>query len=283
MEKIALITDTTSDLPNEIINEHNINVLPFRIIYEDREYKDRVDITPEEVYSSMVEKGEVPTSSMPALDDVDNLFTKLENEGYTHAIVITISSKLSGAFNGIKLVSEDHPKIKTHIFDSKSISIGEGILVRACANLIKEGKSYEEIVNELPNVFENTNVFFVVPTLEYLKRGGRIGKVAGTIAEILDIKPIITPDKDGNYSTYAKTRGRKKSLNKLIKIVKGFLDEKRCRVYILHGNALEDAKMVYNELKDYNNLISIEFEGSISPVSGVHSGPGLVGIGIFGE
>lgn len=281
MSKIALITDTTCDLSEDIIDKYNIKVLPFRIIYKDKEYRDKIDITPEEVYDNMSK--EVPTSSMPSMHDMEKLFTSLEEEGYTHAIVITLSTGLSGIYNGVRVVSEHHPKINTFICDSKSISMGEGALVEECAKLIESGKSFEEVIEAIPYIKERIHLFFIVPTLEYLKKGGRIGKVAGTIAEVLDIKPIISPDSEGKYSTYAKVRGKKQAMKRLFKIGKDILKEKKCKVYVMNGSAQEDAQKLYDAFKDETNISELHFGGSISPVSGVHSGPGLVGLVLVEE
>ncbi|MBU3092634.1 DegV family protein [Clostridium sp. CM028] len=276
MNKIALITDTTSDLSKETIEKYNINVLPFRIIYSDREYLDNIDISPQEVYDNM--KTEVPTSSLPSMKDMEELFLKLEEEGYTHVIAITLSTGLSGIFNAVKLTSENHPSIITHVCDSQSIALGEGLIVTECGKLIQEGKSFEEIVEAIPSIKKRIHLYFVVGTLEYLKKGGRIGKVAGTIAELLNIKPIISFDDEGKYCTCEKVRGRKQSLNKLVELTNSILDKKKCRVYILHGDALEESKKVMESISLHPNAISVEFGGYISPVSGVHSGPGLVGM-----
>ena len=276
MNKIALITDTTSDLNKDVIEKYNINVLPFRIIYSDREYSDNVDITSQQVYDNM--KTEVPTSSLPSMKDMEDLFLRLEEEGYTHAIAVTLSTGLSGIFNAIKLTSENHPSIITHVCDSQAISLAEGLIVTECGKLIEEGKSFEEVVDSIPSIKKRIHLYFVVGTLEYLKRGGRIGKVAGTIAEMLNIKPIISVDTDGKYVTSEKVRGRKQSLNKLVELTNNILDKKKCKVYILHGDALEESKKVMEIIRPHPNVISIEFEGYISPVSGVHSGPGLVGM-----
>lgn len=276
MERVALITDTTADIPQEIVNKYNIYVLPFRIIYKDREYKDKIEITSEEVYSGL--KKEVPTSSMPALQDMEDTYSKLEVEGYTHVIGITLSSGLSGIYNGLTLVSKNHPNIKSYICDSKSISLGEGALVEECAKLLESGKSFEQVVNSIPSIQNRIHLFFVVDTLEYLIKGGRIGKVAGTIGTLLNLKPIISTDKEGNYYTYAKARGKKQALSKVIEIAEQISKNKKCRAFVVDGNAKEDALKVKESVEKLSNITSVYYGGCISPVSGVHSGPGLVGL-----
>lgn len=277
MSRIALITDTTGDLPESTIQKYNIHVLPFRIIYKDREYKDKYEITPEEVYGNL--EKEVPTSSFPSLEDMENLFAKLEQEGYTHVIAVVLSSGLSGIYNGMKVASENFPNLTTYICDSQSISLGEGALAEEVAKLIAEGKEFDSIIDEIPSIKKRIHLFFVVGTLEYLKRGGRIGKVSGTIAEMLNIKPIISVDnEDGKYFTYDKVRGRKQSLSRLVEIGTKFLDEKKCRIYVMHGDSEADSKKVFDILKQHPNAAEAVLGGCISPVSGVHSGPGLVGL-----
>jgi len=281
LEKIALITDTAGDLEKEIIEKYNINVLPFRIIYKDREYSDGIDITAEEVYSSL--EKEVPTTSLPSMQDMEDLYVRFEKEGYTHVIASTLSTGLSGIYNALKLVSEGHPNIKSCIYDSKSISLGEGILIQFCGEMIEQGKKYEEIVEALPKIKERTTLYFVVGTLDYLRKGGRIGKVAGTIAELLNIKPIISVDNQGVYYTHSKVRGRKQSLKRLVELGEEILANKKCRLFIKHGHCAEEAQKVVEALSNHPNALSMFSGGNISPVSGVHTGPGLVGLVIVEE
>lgn len=280
MQKIALITDSSSDLPNHIIEKYNIKIIPLRIIYKTKEYIDRVTITPKEVYDNLTI--EIPTTSMPSMGDIENAFSITLREGYTHVIAITLSSGLSGTFNAVKLASENYPSLVTHIYDSKSLSMGLGALVETCAELIGKGKSFEEIVNILPSLKEKISVYYVLETLEYLKKGGRIGKVSATIGEFLNIKPIISIDSEGKYFTYSKTRGRKQSINKLVSIAKDTLNETKAKIVILQGGALEEGKKVYEFFEGNENITSLALS-DISPALGVHTGPGLLGIAVIKE
>lgn len=280
MQKIALITDSSSDLPNHIIEKYNIKIIPLRIIYKTKEYIDRVTITPKEVYDNLTI--EIPTTSMPSMGDIENAFSITLREGYTHVIAITLSSGLSGTFNAVKLASENYPSLVTHIYDSKSLSMGLGALVETCAELIGKGKSFEEIVNILPSLKEKISVYYVLETLEYLKKGGRIGKVSATIGEFLNLKPIISIDSEGKYFTYSKTRGRKQSINKLVSIAKDTLNETKAKIVILQGGALEEGKKVYEFFEGNENITSLALS-DISPALGVHTGPGLLGIAVIKE
>ena len=274
MQKIALIVDSACDLSLEVLKEQNIRLLPLRISYSHGEYKDKIDISADEIYGNL--EKEVPKTSLPSAEDLEKILVDLENEGYTYVIAVTISSGLSGTFNSIRLALEDHPNLKHHVFDTKILAMPEGIVALEVANLIKEGKSFEEIVSELPTIRKNIIGYFTVNTLEYLKKGGRIGRVAGTIGDMLNLKPIVTVDEEGIYYTVCKARGRKQSISKLISFLKDELKENKCNVWVLHGHSEEDCKYLYNSFKDLDNINNIE-TGSIGPALGVHTGPGLVG------
>ncbi|MDQ0150217.1 DegV family protein [Eubacterium multiforme] len=280
MQKIAVLTDSGSDLTLEQLKDNNIEFTPFKIIYSTGEFEDKIDLSPEEVYASLDK--EVPTTSLPSTARIENILTKLEEEGYTHVIAVTISSGLSGTSNAIRLALEDHPKLISYVFDTKILSMAEGALVLNAAELVKEGKTFEEIIEELPKLRKKTYGYFTINTLEYLKKGGRIGKVAGTIGEILNLKPIISVDDEGVYYTYAKVRGRKQSINRLLKIAKEHLDKCKCKVWVLNGgSSIEEFTPFYEAVSKLHNIESIA-PATIGPALGVHTGPGLLGL-IFQE
>lgn len=280
MYKIALVTDSTSDLDKKTIDKYDIKVLPLRIVYKDNEYIDRVNITPNEVYDNL--HIEIPHTSLPSMQDIENLFLKLEKEGYTHIIVVSISSGLSGTYNTLKLVSENHPELKTTVFDSKSLTLGAGAIIIKCAELIKIGNTYEEIVELLPKIRDSISVHYIVDTLKYLIEGGRIGRVSGTVGELLNIKPIISINSEGIYYTYAKVRGKKKALSTLFEISTDILKSTKARVWIMHGGAEEEGRKFYKLFSNIENITYLGF-GDISPVAGVHTGPGLIGVVIMKE
>ena len=275
MSKIALITDSTSDVDKEMIEKYDLKVLPLRIIYKEREYIDRVTITPKEVYDNFAQ--EIPSTSLPSMKDMEDLYLKLEEEGYTHVIAVVISANLSGTYNTLRLVSENHQSIQSCIFDSKSLTIGEAAIVEECGEMIKAHKSYEEIVEALPEIQSRITVYYAVDTLKYLIKGGRIGKVSGTIGEILNIKPIISITKEGVYYTYAKAKGKKKAISKLVDIAREALEVNPCKIWVMHGGAYEEVKKFSESIAALPNITRLSF-GEISPVAGVHTGPGLLGI-----
>ncbi|WP_461207159.1 DegV family protein [Clostridium sp. DL1XJH146] len=280
MEKIALIADSTCDLEKAQIEQYDIKVLPLKIIYKNKEYLDRIEISPQEVYDNI--ETEIPTTSLPSLQEIDTLFNKLEDEGYTHTICIHLSSNISGTYNSVKLIADEHPKLTSTVFDSKSLTLGTGAIVLACSELIEQNKSYEEIVNKLPSIKEKISVFYVVDTLKYLIKGGRIGKVSGTLGSVLNIKPIISINDDGVYYTYDKIRGKKHATKKLFEIAEERLKNSKSKIWIMHGGAEAEGKLLFEKMKTLQNITSLNF-GQISPVLGVHTGPGLIGFIIAEE
>ena len=277
MQKIALITDSACDLDLNTLKENNINLLPLRIIYSNGDYRDRIDISPQEVYDNL--EKEVPKTSLPSAQETEDILNKLEQEGYTHVICISISSGLSGSFNAIRLALEDHPKLTSFVYDSKILAYPQGEIVLEVAKLIKEGKSFEEIVKEIPEIRKRVIGYFTINTLEYLKKGGRIGRLAGTVGELLNLKPIITTDEDGVYYNVAKVRGRKQSLSKMTELLKEYLAKGKCEVAVLHAGCEDEAIKYMNSLKDLTNVVSIKI-AEISPALGIHGGPGLIGFSV---
>ncbi len=275
MEKIAVFTDSACDLTEEDIQEYGIKILPLQIIYEDRTYRDRVEISPDEVYENFDK--EVPKTSLPKGEDIDELFKNLIREGYTHAIGVMISSGLSGTANSVSLLAAEYPEIETFVFDTLNLSMAEGIQAKRAAQLVKEGKSFGKIKEILPALKKNVDTYYYVATLEYLIKGGRIGKVAGTIGEMLNIKPIISVNEEGVYYTVDKARGAKQAYNKLISILQENLEKTKCKVWVMHGGAKKEAAAMVERIKDLPGILSLEY-GQISPALGVHTGKGLLGI-----
>ncbi len=275
MEKIAIFTDSACDLTEAELKQYNITLLPLQIIYKDKTYRDRVEISPDEVYNHLEE--EVPKTSLPKGEDVANMFEKLVKDGYTHAIGIMISSGLSGTGQSVKLIAEDYSTLKTYIYDTKTLSMGEGIQVLRAGQMVEEGKSFQDIIDFLPLHQKQIDTFYSVATLEYLIKGGRIGKVSGTIGELLNLKPIISVNEDGVYYTVLKARGTKQAFQKLVGILKENLEKNKCNVWIMHGGAESDAEHIIETIKDFPGIVSLKM-AQISPALGVHTGKGLIGL-----
>ncbi|QUI24383.1 DegV family protein [Vallitalea pronyensis] len=277
MKKIAIITDSACDLPDRVIKKYNIKLLPLRIIYKDREYRDRLEIQPQEVYDNIQQ--EVPTTSLPTAEDILGVFDLLVEEGYTEAIVITLSSSLSGTFNMVKMLANDYDKLKIRVYDSKTLGMFLGFIVKEAA-IYAGNHSMEEIIQRARVIRSKLKGGYVLKTLTYLRKGGRIGKVEGTVGELLNLKPIIGINDNGAYYTITKTRGWKKAVTKLRKMISDEFKDKKYHIAVIHGGAEEEANALMDSIQNIGQIAE-GYVAQISPALGVHTGPGLIGYAAY--
>lgn len=281
MKKIAILTDSSCDLTPEQLRENNIFLLPLKIIYKDREYNDKIDITIDDVYKNM-ENHEIPTTSLATPQYINTILDEIKIEGYTHVIGIFISAALSGTFNAARLAISEHHDLEYYLYDTKIIGYPLGTIVLEAKKLVDQEKSFEEVIEALPSIRQAVTGYYTLNTLEYLKRGGRIGKIAGTLGELLHLKPIISVNDEGSYISIEKCRGRKQSLKKLKDLILEHLSMDKCKVSMLQGMSYAEAKEIADSLESHPNLISIDIR-DIGAAMAVHAGPGMVGVSIFKE
>lgn len=278
-EKIAILVDSGTDVPEEIVTQENMYMIPLKIIYKDKEYTDKIDITAEEIYQKL--PIEIPSTSLPDGEAITKIFDKIKADGYEKVLAITISSGLSGTFNVVRLIGEQYKGLETFVLDTKNIGIGAGFQAIRAAELLREGADWATLTQQLSDEVVKNKVFFNVATLEYLQKGGRIGLVASLLGTALKLNPIISCNAEGIYHTVAKARGRKKSLDKTIDLVKQFVGEhKKFNIAVAHGDALADAESMKKRLAEVFPRVSKIYFGQISPALVVHTGPGLLGVGI---
>ncbi|PLX30530.1 MAG: fatty acid-binding protein DegV [Clostridiales bacterium] len=275
MKKIAIVTDSTSDLSIEQMEEYNIEMLPLRVIYREKEYRDRLDITPQQIYDNL--EKEVPKSSLPLPGDVIRLLDRLKEEGYTDVVISLISSGLSGTYNMVRQVAESYSGLNIEVVDSKSLSFGLGFLSIEAAKERARSNDLEKIMEKIRKTKESQYLTFVVKTLEYLKLGGRIGLVEGTMGEMLGIKPIIGINDNGVYYTISKVRGRKRSINKMFELMKAKYAGKSFNLAVISADADEEALKLMDKIREIGK-VEESFFAQLGPVMGVYTGPGLIGI-----
>lgn len=278
-QKIAVLVDSCCDVPKEYVDQYGMYVIPLKIIYKESEYLDGVDITPEEVYQGLTK--EIPKTSLPSGELILSIFDQIKAEGYEKIIAVTLSSGLSGTNNMINLLAKDYEGLDIFVLDTKNISMGGGFHAIQAARYIENGMSFEAIQKQLLSDVPKSKIFFVVETLEYLQKGGRIGLVASLLGNALNLKPIISCNSEGIYYTVAKVRGRKQSISKTKELALEYAAQhKRYNIAILNGNAKELAHEVQQSLIEFLPNAEVSIEKQISPALGVHTGPGAIGIGI---
>lgn len=275
-QKTAIVTDSTCDLSDELLKQHNIRMVSLRIICQNAEYKDRVDLSPDQIYDLMDK--ELPKTSLPLPEDLHALYDQLLKEGYTDVVHLCISSGLSGTWNMIRVLAEDYKgRLNIRVVDSKTLSTGLGQMALAASRAVEEGATADQAVLAAKKVRSNQLGMFVIRTLEYLRKGGRIGLVEGVVGNLLQIKPIIFVNNEGIYETLAKARGYKAAVETMIQeIVKRF-GKKTVHLSIVHGQAPEEAQNLLERLKQALN-VATNMIAPVSPVLAIHTGRGLLGI-----
>ncbi|NLJ78454.1 MAG: DegV family protein [Tissierellia bacterium] len=278
-QKIAILTDSGCDVPSHLIEKYGIYVLPLRIVYKDGEYLDRVDITAEEVYDNL--DREIPSTSLPSGGDIHNMLDRIKSDGYEKVLAVCISSGLSGTYNNIRLMANDYDGLEVFVLDTKNIAIASGFSAIQAAEYIEDGMDWDTLIKTVSRDIDKSKVFFYVDTLEYLKKGGRIGLVASMLGSALNLKPIISCNEDGIYYTVSKMLGKRRALNRAIDLARRFATTGRnYNIAVVHGRAESEANRIKDIilplLPDYNILV----DGQISPALGVHTGPGAIGIAI---
>ena len=278
-EKIAILVDSGTDVPQEYKDKYPVYMAPLKIIYKDAEYNDRTEITPEEVYARL--QDEIPRTSLPDSEIVKGLFEKIIGDGFDTVLVITISSGLSGTFNFIHLMSEEYPQLRFHFVDTKNIGIGAGLQVMLACQLLEQGQDAQAIVEKLDVSIKNSRTYFCLDTLEYLIKGGRIGKVMAVVGSLLRIRPVISCNEEGIYVTVAKARGTAQAIEKAISLaVQQAASQVKFAISVAHGSAVERAEAVMQTIKERLPNASTYLMTDISPALSVHTGPGLIGIAV---
>ncbi|MGX7029866.1 DegV family protein [Vagococcus zengguangii] len=280
LEKIAVLVDSGMDVPKSILEKDGIYVVPLNIIYPEGTYIDKETITSKEIYERLSK--EIPSTSLPNGESIDKIFNQIIADGYTHLIIATISSGLSGTHNILKLMSKDYSDLVCGFVDTLSIGIGGGLQAVHVKEMIDNGNSFEQVIAKSQENVQNSRVFFSIPTLEYLKKGGRIGLVTSILGTALNLNPVISCNEEGIYYTVTKARGRKKSLEKLLQEVEKFVgNHKSYDLAVAYGNCIEEAELLKEAVeKRFPNIHHIYLD-EVSPALGVHTGPGVLGMGVI--
>jgi len=276
MQKIGILTDTTSDLNLGIQATENIKIIPLQVVFNDgRTFRDKYDISYGECMESLDEFD--TKTSLPVIPEAMKAFDEFINEGYTHIITMTISQNLSGTHNMVKNVSEEYSgKLIIENIDTKSVAYGLGHVALEVSKQVKSGIDFESLVKFAKESFLNQEINFAVETLKYLQKGGRVSRISGTIGEALNIKPIINMNKEGCLIPVDKVRGRKKSIIKIEQITRELAKKNKIKkIYIANGNRMEDAEKLKFRIMDITEA-EVEIVDLGTLVS-VHAGPGVLG------
>lgn len=276
MAGISVVTDSTSDISSETAADEDIVVVPLSVLMGGRSYLDGIDVTPSQFYPMLAASTELPKTSQVTPERFISTYEPLLESGNS-VVSVHISGGLSSTVESARAAASSLDPSRIKVVDSRSISYGIGFLALEARRAAREGLCLEAIAERLDQVRKRIEVFFTLDTLEYLHKGGRIGKVTALLGGLLNIKPVIRVE-DGIYVPAGKVRTRKQALESLIQHVKERVGDRPVRVAVGHGKAAEAAatlrEMVKRSLHVYGDVSMFE----VGPVIGSHTGPGTLGI-----
>ena len=285
--KPIIITDSNCDLTAEYLKENNIPVIPFYFNLKGQDYADDFgkSISYKEFYNEL-RNGEMPTTAQITPFVFEEYFRKYISEGYS-IVYIGFSSALSESYNNSVLakssILEEKPNADITVIDTKSATTGQGLMVFYACEMLKQGKSKEDIVSWIEDNKLKVNVWFAVDSLDHLKRGGRLSAASTAFGTLLDVKPILIIDNEGKLVPVKKVRGRKKAIRELLEELKNkIINPEEQTIYITHGDCIEDAEYLKSQIIREVNVKKI-IVNYLGPIIGTHTGPGLICIAFVGK
>lgn len=270
---IKIVTDSTNDLPREIIKRHGISVIPMYINFGERGFQDGVDITRQEFYDRLPASDPFPTTAVPSIEQFTSVYSQLMKDGATAILSIHISSSLSAVMEVARKAAEQFNDIPVTAYDSDQLSLGTGFQVLKAAQAADQGMSINEILELLKAQSSRTHVFAALDTLEFLKRSGRMNAVMVGLGSLLQIKPILTMHAGTPGAERVRTKDR--AIKRLLEMVAelGTLEN----LALVHTNARKEADMLWQQTKHLLPEMESPLSVNVTPVLGAHLGPGAVG------
>lgn len=274
MKKIALVTDSTADLTTELQKELNVHVIPLKVRFGEEEFYD-TELTAEEFYRRLATAAHLPQTSQPSPEDFLRLYRSLLVD-HDAVLSIHLSANLSGTLNAAAMAAADlNGRVK--LIDSKNISLGISLLLKEAARLIAAAHPLPSICQELEATRAKIATLFTLDTLEYLHKGGRIGKVPNLLGSLLKIKPVIRVNEEGVYVLQGVARSRERALKSMVQTFKEqAAGRKPSALFVAHGAAPEAGQQLKQALEEAFQIRASVFT-QVGPVIGVHTGPGTIG------
>ncbi len=283
MSKVVVVTDSTAYIPDDILKELEIQVIPLYVIWGEKVYKDGVDLKAKDFYPMLKAAKDVPKTSQVTPQDFIELYKPILDRG-DKIISIHISSGISGTVDSANQAKKILKTEDIEVIDSRSSGMVMGYVAMMTARLAKKKGSFQECSALAKKAVENIDIYFVVDTLEYLYKGGRLSRSSAVLGSALDLKPILHFDEEGKLAPYDKVRTKKKAMQRILEISQEKIGERRpIHFCVLEVEAEEDAAFLRAELEKVYKKEDIAemIIATLSPVLGTHTGPGLVAIGFL--
>ncbi len=274
--KVAVVTDSTANLPRDFLQQYSITVLPLTLIWGDKTYSDSVDIQPDEFYRKLKNATVLPTTSQVTPTQFGSAFGKLVEGGYD-ILCIVIASTLSGTMDSAIQAKAMYPTEHIELIDSQTTSLAMGLQVLAVARAAAQGATLDDCKALAEKARAQSSVFFCLDTLEFLYRGGRIGGAARFLGTALNMKPILEL-REGQIIPLERVRTQHKAHGRLLELAEERITgQSDVRLAIIDANAPAEAEMVMEKARQRFKTVEM-FRSDVSPVIGTHTGPGTVGI-----
>lgn len=276
---VRIVTDSTADLPPEIVAAHRIAVVPLSVLFGDQELLDGVDITSDRFFRRLGREKVLPTTSQPSPGRFRETYERLRDEGATEIVSIHVSSRLSGTYESARQATEGLSGVRVVLVDSLTTSLALGMGVIAAAEAVARGAGADEAARVAQEQFTRTHVFIMLDTLEYLRRGGRIGRGMEIVGSLLHVKPLATIE-HGEVASLGRARTRQKAIEALIERATALRPIRA--VAAMHATTPEDLDYLVTRLRGIAPDAPV-IVNQLTPVIGVHSGPGVLAFVVVSE
>jgi DegV family protein with EDD domain len=273
---VAIVTDSTADLPTSLTRSSSITVVPLTLNFEARSFLDGVDIRPSEFYRKLPNATTHPTTSQPSAGRFAETYAQLL-ANHSDVVSIHISEKLSGTYSSAVQGAEMTDPKRVHVVDSQLVSMSLGLITLAASELVARGAEAGAVVDRVMEMRGRVQTYFSVATLEFLRRGGRIGRASAMLGSVLQVKPVLCI-RDGLVTPLERVRTFDRALNRIVELSREVDDGKGLCVIVGHADAEADAERVARELEPHCDTLMIQ---PLGPVVGAHAGPGVVGVGCY--
>ncbi|UCG54192.1 MAG: DegV family protein [Dehalococcoidia bacterium] len=282
---VVIVTDTTACIPQEKVEQYNIELVPIEFIFGEKVYRDGIDMTPAQFYYQLQKTKKMPTTSGSLPNHYLEAYHRASRK--TDSIVcITESSRFSGMFNSarlaMKMAREEFPDLNIELIECTTAAAGQGLVVLAAARAAAVAQSLTEVANIVKNLMHRVYLFASLDTLKYLVKGGRVPQAAALVNSLLNIKPVFSVN-GGEAHTLALPRSTDSAMKHILKLMDDEIDkEQSIHVAIMHANVIKRAKLLERQISSRFNCIEI-FITEFTPVMGVHTGPGVIGVAFYVE
>lgn len=276
MSRVAILTDSTAYLPQKYVDQYSIKILPLKLIWQGKTYRDGIDIKANDFYKMLIDSDEMPSTSQISTHEYQEMYTKLLDENY-HILVLPISSGISGSYFSALQAKEAFKDAPIEVLDTKLVAMALSFQVLAVARAAETGATLAECKELAIKAYQHIGVYFTVDTLKYLHKGGRIGSAKRLLGTALNIKPILQIQ-DGKIELVESVISRRKAIDRMLQLTEKDINGRTpVRISVFHAMAEDMVKdLEENAIKRLGAIESIQSE--VSPVIGAHTGPGTLSI-----